>query len=117
MSAYSNNRGSKLFRKAIPSLPDFGSLELIEKRGPHPAESNFTELMGVTSSLMQLLYHVTKLHKGIATKVCFLGLYNLIWWLGGGGGGREKGEEGEGLAHILYFLCALFQLYKKKEML
>ena len=116
MSAYSNNRGSKLFRKAIPSLPDFGSLELIEKRGPHPAESNITELMGVTSSLMQLLYHVTKLHKGIATKVCFLGLYNLIWWLWGGekgGGGEEEGRDWP----ISFPFCVPFSNLTRKKKL
>ena len=71
-SAFNKNRASKLSRKFIPSLPDFGSLELVDKAGTHLAETIITELLGFTSSLMQLLFQVTKLHKGIASKVCFL---------------------------------------------
>ena len=66
------NRESKLSKKFIPSLPDIGSLELVDKTGTHPAETIITELLGFISSLMQLLFQVTKLHKGIAAKVCFL---------------------------------------------
>ena len=76
-SAFNKNRESKLSRKFIPSLPDFGSLELIEKAGTHPVESIITELLGFTSSLMQLLFQVTTLHKGIAAKVCFLRLLDI----------------------------------------
>lgn len=71
-SAFNKNRESKISRKFIPSLPDFGSLELIEKSETRPAKSSITELLGFTSSFIQLLFQVTKLHKGIAAKVCFL---------------------------------------------
>jgi len=67
-SAFNKSRESKLSRKFIPSLPDFGSLELIDKARTHPSESSITEPLGFTSSLMQLLFQVTKLHKGIAAK-------------------------------------------------
>jgi len=67
-SAFNKIRESKVSRKFIPSLPDFGSLELIEKAGTHPSESIITELLGFTSSLMQLMFQVTMLHKGISAK-------------------------------------------------
>ena len=87
-SAFNKNGDSKLSRKFIPSLPDFGSLELIEKAGTHPAESSIPELLGFTSSLMHLLFQVTKLHKGIAEKV-LLEMQGLVGWEGGGGVGVE----------------------------
>ena len=65
-----NNTEPKLSRKAIPSLPGYGSLELHWKPGAQSSDSSITELIGFISSLLQLLCQVTKLHKGVAAKVC-----------------------------------------------
>ena len=67
-SAYNKTRRSKLCRKAIPSLPDLGSIELVN-RGTELAESHRPELIAFTSCTIELMYHVTKLHRGITHKV------------------------------------------------
>lgn len=66
-SAYNKTRRSKLCRKAIPSLPDLGSIELVN-RGTELAESHRPELIAFTSCTIELMYHVTKLHRGITHK-------------------------------------------------
>ncbi|XP_022799049.1 RNA polymerase II-associated protein 1-like [Stylophora pistillata] len=66
-SAYTKTKRSKLCRKAIPSLPDLGSIELVN-RGTELAESHRPELIAFTSCTIELMYHVTKLHRGITHK-------------------------------------------------
>lgn len=53
------------------SLPGYGSLEVSCKVGKPCMELHIHELIGFISSLLQLMYQVTKLHKGLAEKVLF----------------------------------------------
>ena len=53
------------------SLPGYGSLEVSCKVGKPCMEFHIHELIGFISSLLQLMYQVTKLHKGLAEKVLF----------------------------------------------
>ena len=63
--------GPRLSRKAIPSLPDFGSIELVNP-GTELVESSRPELIAFTSCIIELIYHVTKLHRGITHKVPYI---------------------------------------------
>ena len=67
-----NTRNSEMSRKTIPSLPGYGSLELSWRLGRQYTEFNITVLIGFISCLLQLMYQVTKLHKGMAAKVFVL---------------------------------------------
>ena len=53
------------------SLPGYGSLEVSCKVGEPCMELHIHELIGFISSLLQLMYQVTKLHKGLAEKVLY----------------------------------------------
>ena len=53
------------------SLPGYGSLEVSCMVGKPCMELHIHELIGFISSLLQLMYQVTKLHKGLAEKVLF----------------------------------------------
>lgn len=53
------------------SLPGYGSLEVSCKVGKPFVEVHIHELIGFISCLLQLMYQVTKLHKGLAEKVLF----------------------------------------------
>ena len=53
------------------SLPGYGSLEVSCKVGKPCMEVHIHELIGFISSLLQLMYQVTKLHKALAEKVLF----------------------------------------------
>ena len=53
------------------SLPGYGSLEVSCTVGKPCMEVHIHELIGFISSLLQLMYQVTKLHKGLAEKVLF----------------------------------------------
>lgn len=78
------------------SLPGYGSLEVSCKVGKPFVEVHIHELIGFISSLLQLMYQVTKLHKGLAEKVLFCTVlyflrlcfgFLLCCCCGGGGGG------------------------------
>ena len=75
------------------SLPGYGSLEVSCKVGEPCMEFHIHELIGFISSLLQLMYQVTKLHKGLAEKVLYctflvyfisamllLSALLLLWW-------------------------------------
>ncbi|XP_068681600.1 RNA polymerase II-associated protein 1-like isoform X1 [Montipora foliosa] len=68
ISSSHNARGPKLCRKAIPSLPDYGSLKLHRKPGTQSPKVSVKELVGFASSWFQLFCQVAKQHKGIAPK-------------------------------------------------
>ena len=53
------------------SLPGYGSLEVSCMVGKPFVELHIHELIGFISCLLQLMYQVTKLHKGLAEKVLF----------------------------------------------
>ena len=53
------------------SLPGYGSFEMSCKVEKPCMEVHIHELIGFISSLLQLMYQVTKLHKGLAEKVLF----------------------------------------------
>ena len=53
------------------SLPGYGSLEVSCKVGKPFVEVHIHELIGFISCLLQLMYQVTKLHKGLAEKVLY----------------------------------------------
>ena len=53
------------------SLPGYGSLEVSCKVGKPFVEVHIQELIGFISCLLQLMYQVTKLHKGLAEKVLY----------------------------------------------
>ena len=53
------------------SLPGYGSLKVSCKVGKPCMEVHIHELIGFISSLLRLMYQVTKLHKGLAEKVLF----------------------------------------------
>lgn len=53
------------------SLPGYGSFEVSFKVEKPCMEVHIHELIGFISSLLQLMYQVTKLHKGLAEKVLF----------------------------------------------
>ena len=73
LSSSHDARGPKLCRKAIPSLPDYGSLKLHRKPGTQSPKVSVKELVGFASSWLQLFCQVAKQHKGIAPKVkCIL---------------------------------------------
>ena len=76
------------------SLPGYGSLEVSCKVGKPFVEVHIQELIGFISCLLQLMYQVTKLHKGLAEKVLFCTvLYcTVLSWF------------------ILYLLCFCFLL-------
>lgn len=59
----------KFHRKAIPSLPECGSLKPFRKPSNQGLAASVNELVGFTSSLLRLLCQVTKQHKGVAPKV------------------------------------------------
>ena len=61
------------------SLPGYGSLEVSCKVGEPCMELHIHELIGFISSLLQLMYQVTKLHKGLAEKVLFC---TVLYFLG-----------------------------------
>lgn len=61
------------------SLPGYGSLEVSCKVGKPCMELHIHELIGFISSLLQLMYQVTKLHKGLAEKVLFC---TVLYFLG-----------------------------------
>lgn len=53
------------------SLPGYGLFEVSCKVEKPCMEVHIHELIGFISSLLQLMYQVTKLHKGLAEKVLF----------------------------------------------
>ena len=61
------------------SLPGYGSLEVSCKVGKPFVEVHIHELIGFISCLLQLMYQVTKLHKGLAEKVLFC---TVLYFLG-----------------------------------
>lgn len=61
------------------SLPGYGSFEVSCKVGKPCMEVHIHELIGFISSLLQLMYQVTKLHKGLAEKVLFC---TVLYFLG-----------------------------------
>ena len=75
------------------SLPGYGSFEVSCKVEKPCMEVHIHELIGFISSLLQLMYQVTKLHKGLAEKVLYctflvyfvsamllLSALLLLWW-------------------------------------
>lgn len=61
------------------SLPGYGSFEVSCKVEKLCMEVHIHELIGFISSLLQLMYQVTKLHKGLAEKVLFC---TVLYFLG-----------------------------------
>lgn len=61
------------------SLPGYGSFEVSCKVEKPCMEVHIHELIGFISSLLQLMYQVTKLHKGLAEKVLFC---TVLYFLG-----------------------------------
>lgn len=61
------------------SLPGYGSFEVSCKVEKPCMEVHIHELIGFISSLLQLMYQVTKLHKGLAEKVVFC---TVLYFLG-----------------------------------
>lgn len=61
------------------SLPGYGSFEVSFKVEKPCMEVHIHELIGFISSLLQLMYQVTKLHKGLAEKVLFC---TVLYFLG-----------------------------------
>ena len=61
------------------SLPGYGSFEVSCKVEKPCIEVHIHELIGFISCLLQLMYQVTKLHKGLAEKVLFC---TVLYFLG-----------------------------------
>ena len=61
------------------SLPGYGLFEVSCKVEKPCMEVHIHELIGFISSLLQLMYQVTKLHKGLAEKVVFC---TVLYFLG-----------------------------------